>query len=456
MSNRPFSARHLGPRPQDVNTMLKSIGVDSLDQLIAETVPASIRLPKALRLPAALKEHEFLRELQSIAAKNQVFKSYIGMGYYDTIVPGVIQRNILENPGWYTAYTPYQAEIAQGRLEALLNFQTMIIDLTGMEIANASLLDEATAAAEAMHMFFASRPKEVAARNANKLFVSQTCLPQTLDVLKTRSEPLGIELVIGDASAFKADPAVFGVILQYPDLNGEVNDYRSLIHAAHAAGIQVALGADLMALALVTPPGEWGADVVYGNTQRFGVPMGFGGPHAAYFASRESYKREMPGRIIGVSIDSHGHRALRMALQTREQHIRRDKATSNICTAQVLLAVMAGMYAVYHGPDGIRAIAQDIHDKTRRFVHEASKLGYTIETRTYFDTVVVHTGKHTDALHRKSEDARINLRRIDGERVGVSIDETTSGEDLHQLLNVFAAVAGKAYAGPNGTVPADV
>lgn len=456
MSNRPFSARHLGPRPQDVNTMLKSIGVGSLDQLIAETVPASIRLPKALRLPAALKEHEFLRELQSIAAKNQVFKSYIGMGYYDTIVPGVIQRNILENPGWYTAYTPYQAEIAQGRLEALLNFQTMIIDLTGMEIANASLLDEATAAAEAMHMFYASRPKEVAARNANKLFVSQTCLPQTLDVLKTRSEPLGIELVIGDASAFKADPAVFGVILQYPDLNGEVNDYRSLIHSAHAAGIQVALGADLMALALVTPPGEWGADVVYGNTQRFGVPMGFGGPHAAYFASRESYKREMPGRIIGVSIDSHGHRALRMALQTREQHIRRDKATSNICTAQVLLAVMAGMYAVYHGPDGIRAIAQDIHDKTRRFVHEASKLGYTIETRTYFDTVVIHTGKHTDALHRKAEEGRINLRRIDAERVGVSIDETTSGEDLHQLLNVFAVVAGKAYAGPNGTVPADV
>lgn len=456
MSNRPFSARHLGPRPQDVTAMLKSIGVDSLDQLIDQTVPSSIRLKNPLRLPAALKEHEFLRELQTIAAKNQVFRSYIGMGYYDTIVPGVIQRNILENPGWYTAYTPYQAEIAQGRLEALLNFQTMVIDLTGMEIANASLLDEATAAAEAMHMFYATRPKEVATRNAHKFFVSSTCLPQTIDVLKTRSEPLGIELVIGDVTTFKADPSVFGAVVQYPDLNGEVRDYHSFMETAHASGIQVAVAADLMALALLTPPGEWGADVVFGNTQRFGVPMGYGGPHAAYFAARENYKREMPGRIIGVSIDSHGHRALRMALQTREQHIRRDKATSNICTAQVLLAVMAGMYAVYHGPEGIRAIAQDIHDKTRRFVHEAAKLGYTVETKTYFDTVVLNTGSDTAAVHRKAEEARINLRPVDGHRVGVSIDETTSGDDLHQLLNVFAAARGKAYTGPNGTVPADV
>ena len=344
MSNSEFAARHIGPDEKDVSLMLKEIGVISIDQLINETIPSSIRLKGDLKLPPAMTEYNFLKELKSTGSKNKVYQSLIGEGYYNTITPGVILRNVFENPGWYTAYTPYQAEISQGRLEALLNYQTMVLDLTGMEITNASLLDEATAAAEAMHMFFATRPKEK--QSSVKFFVAEDCFPQTIDVLKTRSAPLGIELVLGNPKTINLGDDFFGAILQYPSLNGEAGEYSGWIREAQTKKIQVAVGSDLMALVLLTPPGEWGADVVFGNSQRFGVPIGYGGPHAAFFAARESYKREMPGRIIGVSVDVHGNRALRMALQTREQHIRRDKATSNICTAQVLLAVMAGMYSV--------------------------------------------------------------------------------------------------------------
>ncbi|MFM7217509.1 MAG: glycine dehydrogenase, partial [Bacteroidota bacterium] len=364
MSSVPFSSRHIGPDKMETASMLQAIGLPDIDRLIDETVPASIRLRRELDLPEALHEHDYLNHLANMASKNKVFRSYLGLGYHDTLTPGVILRNIFENPGWYTAYTPYQAEIAQGRLEALLNYQTMVIDLTGMEIANASLLDEATAAAEAMHVFFASRGKEVVQRNACRLFVAANCLPQTIDLLKTRSAPLGIEIVVGDPFKSTLDGTYFGAILQYPSMNGEINDYRDWVAAAHANGIQIGVGADLLSLALLTPPGEWGADIVFGNSQRFGVPLGYGGPHAAFFAAREEYKREMPGRIIGVSVDAQGNRALRMALQTREQHIRRDKATSNICTAQVLLAVMAGMYAVYHGSKGIKTIASNVHQST--------------------------------------------------------------------------------------------
>ncbi len=438
MSSTNFTSRHIGPDGKQLQLMLKEIGVSSIEQLIDETVPSGIRLKNELSWPA-IGETEFLQELRSIASKNKIFKNYIGLGYYGTHVPGVIQRNIFENPGWYTAYTPYQAEISQGRLEALLNFQTMIMDLTGMEIANASLLDEATAAAEAMHMFFASRSKDAVQQNANKIFVSDECLPQTIDVLKTRSAPLGIELVIGNTNAVKFDKSFFGAILQYPGKNGVIQDYSEFILRAKESGIQIAVATDLLSLTLLVPPGEWGADVVFGNSQRFGVPLGYGGPHAAFFATRESYKRELPGRIIGVSVDSHGNRALRMALQTREQHIRRDKATSNICTAQVLLAVMAGMYAVYHGPKGLKEIAGRVHSLTHRAASILGRLGYKQMNEVYFDTLYIETGKFTGKIYHAALEQKINLRLVDAEHLALSFDETTTEKDVEQLMKIFAS-----------------
>lgn len=440
-----FASRHIGISEQDLPSMLKKIGVTSLDQLIDETVPASIRLKKKLDLPEALTEYQFLKELRSISNGNKVFKNYIGLGYYETIVPGVILRNIMESPGWYTAYTPYQAEISQGRLEALLNFQTMVIDLTGMEIANASLLDEATAAAEAMHMFYASRTREQEQNGVKRIFVSDECFPQTIDVLRTRSEPLGIELEIGNWKSVKFVDSYFGAIIQYPAINGEVHDYKKFVEEAHSKNIQVGVASDLMSLVMLTSPGEWGADVVFGNSQRFGVPLGYGGPHAAFFAAKESYKREMPGRIIGVSVDSHGNRALRMALQTREQHIRRDKATSNICTAQVLLGVMAGMYAVYHGPKGLRSISEQIHDRARLAETVLHHLGYKQLNKTYFDTLLIEStnaGKIVDAAAKKE----INLRKVDETHFALSMDEATDKHDLKKLFDVFAEATGKTIS----------
>jgi glycine dehydrogenase len=357
MKTDAFALRHIGPRESDLQHMFKTIGVENLDQLISETVPENIRLKKELNLDTPMTEYEYLSHIQELGKKNKVFKSYIGLGYHPTIVPAVIQRNVFENPGWYTAYTPYQAEIAQGRLEAILNYQTTIIELTGMEIANASLLDEGTAAAEAMALLFDVRTRDQKKNNVVKFFVSEEVLPQTISVLQTRSTPKGIELVIGNHETFDFSAEYFGAILQYPGKYGQVNDYAGFIAKAHTAEIKVAVAADILSLTTLTPPGEMGADVVVGTSQRFGIPMGYGGPHAAYFATKEEYKRSMPGRIIGVTIDTNGNRALRMALGTREQHIKREKATSNICTAQVLLAVMAGMYAVFHGPKGLKYIA---------------------------------------------------------------------------------------------------
>lgn len=438
-----FTARHIGPDANETSEMLKVIGAKSVDELMAETIPANIRLKQSLALPEGLSESQYLKELRQVFLKNKIFRSFIGCGYYGTIVPGVIQRNILENPGWYTAYTPYQAEIAQGRLEALLNFQTMVIDLTGMQIANASLLDEATAAAEAMHMFFASRTREQQKTNANKLFVSDTCFPQTIDVLKTRSAPLNIQLVIADANSVKWDETFFGAIIQYPDITGTSNDYSAWIESAHAHNVQVAVGSDLLALSLLTPPGEWGADVVYGNSQRFGVPLGYGGPHAAFFAAKEIYKREMPGRIIGLSQDSHGQSALRMALQTREQHIRRDKATSNICTAQVLLAVMAGMYAVYHGPDGIQAIANSVHTNAKAAAKAIENLGYVCISNNYFDTVSFNVGNDAEKIKQAALSANINLHYYKNDTIGFSFDETSGEDDVLAVVNVFASAKNK-------------
>ena len=359
-----FQSRHIGPDAAARDEMLRAIGVASLDALIDETIPSGIRAKAALDLPAGETEHAYLRRLRGIASRNQVTRSYIGLGYYDCLTPSVILRNVFENPGWYTPYTPYQAEIAQGRLESLLNFQTMVKDLTGMDIATASLLDEATAAAEAMTMLHRVQTKKAPAGQESVFLVSERCFPQTIDVLRGRAEPLDIRLEVGDPNALAMDKA-FGLLLQYPDDHGEIADLRPIIEKAHAAGLLVAVATDLLALTLLTPPGEMGADVVLGNSQRFGVPIGYGGPHAAFFATRESFVRQAPGRIIGVSVDARGHQAYRMALQTREQHIRREKATSNICTAQALLANIAAMYAVYHGPEGLRAIAERVHGAAR-------------------------------------------------------------------------------------------
>ena len=438
---REFERRHIGPNASETAAMLQAIGQPTLDTLIDNTVPELIRNRRPLNIPPAMNEFEYLQHIQGIASKNKVFKTYIGLGYYGTITPSVILRNIFENPGWYTAYTPYQAEIAQGRLEALLNFQTMVMDLTGMELANASLLDEATAAAEAMHMFYAMRPKEKAKSGANVLLVSDTCFPQTIDLLKTRSAPLGIELRIGSTEAMNFDERVFGAVLQYPDVRGEINDYAALCAKAHEAGAYVCVCSDIMSLVLLKSPGSWGADCVVGSSQRFGVPMGYGGPHAAFFATKEDFKRFIPGRIIGVSVDSQGNRALRMALQTREQHIKRDKATSNICTAQALLAIMASMYAVYHGPDGLRSIAAKIHAKTAALKNALIELGYEVKTQNHFDTLTI-TG-NANALMAAAEAQEMNLRKIDEQHVAISVDETSSYTDVHALLEVFASVASK-------------
>jgi glycine dehydrogenase len=441
MRTDAFALRHLGPREQDLNHMFKTIGVETFDQLIYETIPDDIKLKKELNLAPAMTEYEFSKHIMALGNKNKVFQSYIGLGYNQAIVPAVIQRNILENPGWYTAYTPYQAEIAQGRLEAILNFQTTVIELSGMEIANASLLDEGTAAAEAMALLFDVRTREQKKNNVCKFFVSQGILPQTLSVLQTRSAPIGIELVIGDHQDFDYSNDFFGAILQYPDMYGQVHDYSGFIAKAKANEIKVAVGADILSLSILTPPGEMGADVVYGTTQRFGIPLGYGGPHAAYFATKEEYKRSMPGRIIGVTIDTNGNRALRMALQTREQHIKRDKATSNICTAQVLLSVMAGMYAVYHGPKGLQYIANKVHAGAVTLANALEKLGLYQVNTAYFDTIVVKAdAKKIRPIAEKHE---VNFYYINESTVSISLNETTSIEDLNIIVAIFAAANDK-------------
>ena len=443
-SENRFTSRHIGPRPHDVERMLASLGLGSIDELIDQTIPEAIRLRADLNLPEASTEDELLAQLEEIGALNRVFRSYIGMGYHDTIVPSVILRNVLENPGWYTQYTPYQAEISQGRLEALLNFQTMVIDLTGMEIANASLLDEGTAAAEAMTMLFG----EVTDDARRRFFVSEACHPQTIEVVRGRAEPLGIEVMVGvhdniDLKTFGDE--IFGGLVQYPASDGALYDYDAFCATFHEWGAGVVVAADLMALTLLTPPGEFGADVAVGTTQRFGVPMGYGGPHAAYLAARERFKRKLPGRIIGVSVDADGDLALRMALQTREQHIRREKATSNICTAQVLLAIMAGMYAVYHGPDGLRAIANRIHRLTATLAHGLRELGHTIVHDRFFDTIQVVPSEMTgEDVLRRALQLEINLRDFGDGTVGIALDETTRPEDIDDLFAVFS------HGGPRG------
>ncbi|WP_396146284.1 aminomethyl-transferring glycine dehydrogenase [Flavobacterium sp.] len=441
MKTDSFALRHIGPRENDLQHMFKTIGVESLDQLIYETVPDNIRLKKDLDLDAPMTEYEYLTHIQELGKKNKVFKSYIGLGYHPAIVPAVIQRNIFENPGWYTAYTPYQAEIAQGRLEAILNYQTTIIELTGMEIANASLLDEGTAAAEAMALLFDVRTRDQKKNNSNKFFVSEEILPQTLSVLQTRSTPKGIELVIGNHETFDFSTDFFGAILQYPGKFGQVNDYANFIAKAHEKEIKVAVASDILSLVKLTPPGEMGADVVVGTSQRFGIPMGYGGPHAAFFATKEEHKRSMPGRIIGVTIDANGNRALRMALGTREQHIKREKATSNICTAQVLLAVMAGMYAVFHGPKGLKYIANKVHASAVTLSDALNKLGvYNVNT-SFFDTIAVKAdASKVKAIAEKHE---VNFFYVDGETISISVNETTSISDLNQIIAIFAETTGK-------------
>ncbi|TPD69960.1 aminomethyl-transferring glycine dehydrogenase [Flavobacterium microcysteis] len=441
MKTDAFALRHIGPRENDLQHMLKTIGVESIDQLIYETLPDDIRLKAPLNLEPAMTEYEYLDHIQKLGNKNKVFKSYIGLGYHPAIVPAVIQRNIFENPGWYTAYTPYQAEIAQGRLEALLNFQTTVIELTGMEIANASLLDEGTAAAEAMALLFDVRTRDQKKNNANKFFVSEEILPQTLSVLQTRSTPIGVELVIGNHEEFTFGTDFFGAILQYPGKYGQVYDYAAFIAQAKSNEIKVAVAADIMSLVKLTSPGEMGADVVVGTTQRFGIPMGYGGPHAAFFATKEEYKRSMPGRIIGVTIDTNGNRALRMALQTREQHIKREKATSNICTAQVLLAVMAGMYAVYHGPKGLDYIAGKIHASAVTVADALGKLGIQQTNASFFDTIVVKAdAQKVKTIAEKNE---FNFYYVDKDTVSISFNETTSLTDINTMISIFAEAAGK-------------
>ena len=434
-----FSDRHNGPKQADVEKMLSVVGAKSVDELISQTIPSSIRLEKDLDLPSALSETRFLEYMQSLAKKNKNYRSYIGMGYFNTILPSVIQRNILENPGWYTAYTPYQAEIAQGRLEALLNFQTMVCDLTGMELANSSLLDEGTAAAEAMSMLLNTMSRKKKKSGANKFFVSELCYPQTIDVIKNRSEPLDIELIIGDHNAVEITEEYFGVLLQYPAKYGEVLDYSSFVLNAKEKEVGVAVAADLLSLSILTPPGEWGADVVVGTSQRFGIPMGYGGPHAAFFATFDKNKRNIPGRIVGVTKDKDGKRALRMALQTREQHIKREKATSNICTAQVLLAVMASMYGVYHGPVGLKSIGKQIHSLTSKLSEGLTQLGYHQINKTYFDTLLIRVGNVSmENINTYAEDAKINFNYIDEKTLSISVDEKDDLSNINDILDVFA------------------
>ncbi len=439
-----FVNRHIGPRKSDVRQMLASLGVPSLDALIDEAVPRSIRVRNPLDLEPPRSEPEILAELRGLAAMNKLYRSFIGMGYYDCVMPPVVLRNIFENPGWYTQYTPYQAEIAQGRLEALLNFQTMIIDLTGMEIANASLLDEATAAAEAMALSLRQRPSK---STANTFFVSELCHPQTIAVIQTRAEPLGIDIVVGDHETYDFGEPTFGVLVQYPATNGDVIDYEFFVQKAHENEAFVNVATDLLALALLRPPGEFGADVVIGNSQRFGVPLGYGGPHAAFMATREEYKRQMPGRLVGVSVDSNGNPAMRLALQTREQHIRRDRATSNICTAQVLLAIIASMYAVYHGPEGIKSIAQRVRLLTAVLAKGLQKLGYFVNEAPVFDTIKVGKGpRDQQQIKEAALAAEINLRYYNDGGMGISLDEITLVQDLEKLWAVFGAEPGEIDA----------
>ncbi|HYO55352.1 aminomethyl-transferring glycine dehydrogenase [Archangium sp.] len=431
-----FADRHIGPDEKELHGMLKTVGVGSLDELIDQTVPAAIRSKEPLKMVAPWSEHDALAVLETIAAKNQLFRSFIGMGYYDTQTPNVILRNIFQNPGWYTQYTPYQAEIAQGRLEALLNFQTMVMDLTGLEVANASLLDEGTAAAEAMALALHVKGDE----SGGAFFVSEACHPQTLDVVRTRAQPLGLEVVVGDHRTVDLGARkFFGALVQYPATDGVVHDYRAFGEKVHAAGGLFIVATDLLALTMLTPPGEFGADVAVGSAQRFGVPMGYGGPHAAFFATKNAYTRVMPGRIIGVSEDAQGRRALRMALQTREQHIRREKATSNICTAQVLLAIMAGMYAVYHGPRGLKSIAERVHGLTVLLARGLTKLGYGANYENVFDTLRVETAPpHIRGILSAAEAKGMNFRRIDERAIGLSLDEATRPADVEAILSVFA------------------
>ncbi len=447
MITNNFVKRHNGPRGKEIEQMLQKIGVSSIDELIDQTIPQSIRLKNPMNLPEGMNEYEFLNHLKDIASRNKIYKNFIGLGYYGTITPGVITRNILENPGWYTSYTPYQAEISQGRLEALLNYQTVISDLTAMPIANASLLDEGTAAAEAMIMFFNARSRDQVKNNANKFFVSKCVFPQTYEVLKTRSKPLGIELVIANFREINLDNTFFGALLQYPTSYGKIFNYAGFVEQAHSMNVSVAVATDLLSLTMLTPPGEWGADAVLGSTQRFGLPMGYGGPHAGFFAVNEKFKRNIPGRIIGVSVDANGSRAYRMALQTREQHIKRERATSNICTAQALLAIMSGMYAVYHGPVGLKEIARHINILTGVLSSEIQKYGYTQENEFFFDTLKIKLPDHVKITNLRNLmlENKINLRYIDEKSIGVSIDETTHLNDINLLLSVFANAAGMNF-----------
>ncbi len=430
-----FIPRHIGPNEKDTADMLKVVGVNNMDELINKTVPAGIRMDHILNIPAAMSEHEYLQHIKEISLKNKVFKTYIGQGYYDCITPSVILRNIFENPGWYTQYTPYQAEISQGRLESLLNFQTMVSDLTGLPLANASLLDEATAAAEAMAMFFSALNKQDIIERP-KFFVDNEIFPQTKDVIQTRALPIGIELVFGDYKTAEIDSTYFGAIVQYPNNLGSIEDYRNFINKVHHAGAYVAMATDLLALTLITPPGELGADAAIGSAQRFGVPLGYGGPHAAFLATKDDFKRNIPGRIIGVSIDAQGNRALRMALQTREQHIKREKATSNICTAQALLANMAAMYAVFHGPDGLKTIAKRVAILTQTVAEGIRQRGFELASEYFFDTIAVKV-KNVKSILEKAAAQQINLRLISDQIVGISIDETTTTSDLFDLINCF-------------------
>jgi len=441
-----FADRHIGPSPEETAQMLREIGFADLDALVDATVPKNIRLDRVLELPAAKSESDALAELRALASQNRIARNFIGAGYSDTITPPVIQRNILENPGWYTAYTPYQAELAQGRLEALVNFQTMVTDLTALDIANASLLDEATAAAEAMALCHHAATD----RSRNKFFVADNCHPETIEVVQTRAKPLGIEIVTGDFANFKFDDAVFGALVQYPATDGAIYNYERFAGAVHDAGALFVVAADILALALLKPPGEFGADVAVGSTQRFGVPLGFGGPHAAYIATRDQFKRHLPGRLVGVSHDAEGRPAYRLALQTREQHIRRDKATSNICTAQVLLAVIAAMYAVYHGPNGLRAIAQRVHDFTAKLAQGLRQLGFKIAHENFFDTIRLELGQGSsrDLIERAAR-AGCNLRAVSDHAISIALDETTTGSDIETLMSIFRGTAVRDYADEN-------
>jgi len=447
MNTNTFACRHIGITPKDLPDMLSAVGVTSVDELIDQTIPSDIRLAKPLDLPEPMSERELAEHIAELASENKVFTSYIGMGWYDTVCPAPILRNVFENPAWYTSYTPYQAEVSQGRLEALFNFQTVICELTGMELANCSLLDEATAAAEAATMMYATRSREQVNSGRNILFVDDRIFESTLAVIITRMQPQGIDVVAGDFRHFDFNDRVFGVIVQYPDGEGEVTDYSKFIAKAHENGIRVAVAADLMSLVLLTPPGEWDADIVFGSSQRFGIPMFYGGPSAAYFAVKEEYKRNIPGRIIGLSVDAYEHPAYRLALQTREQHIKREKATSNICTAQALLATMAGFYAVYHGPDGLRNIALRIHSYTGFIADELVKLGYKQLNSSYFDTLQIELPENVsiDAIREIALECKVNLRYFASGLIGLSIDETTEITDVGTLLYIFAGAAGKEY-----------